>query len=1208
MALRFILGNSGAGKTEYLYQHVIQQSMANPQLNYLVLVPEQFTMQTQRDLCLLHPRGGIMNIDVLSFGRLAYRVFEETGGQQKQVLDDEGKNLILRKLAVEMEDELQVLGSNLKKPGYISEVKSVISEFTQYGIDMVVLDELMASLEPDSYLYYKLQDIRKIYGGFEDYLADHYITKEEILDVLREVAPQSALLKESVIVLDGFTGFTPIQNRLLGELMKLCKDVLITVVIDEKEDIYRYPHPYQLFALSKQMVSSLLEIAGEQKVEVGEMVRLFPKQLPRFRQLKNDNDEQSSKKVKINAISNIDKSRSTSKMVESFSAYKSVENKAPSKNDENKWVSEQGKTQMTSRAGNQRGRLAEYQEELGFLEANIFRNTKIHYPREVSGISLHAAGSPREEAEFVAGQIRKLIRGGMRYRDIAVIVGEMSGYTIHLEKAFESYEIPYFMDHKKSILLNAFVDYLRSLLGMVSDGYSYISVFRFLRTGFFSFSPTQIDLLDNYVRAAGIRGFKNWQKAWDRPTRQGKEEDLPVLNQLRSEFVEKLVNITQALTKSHKTVKEITVAVYHFLVQEELQQQLTYWEEAFQNQGMYALAKEYAQVYGVVLELFDKFVELLGDTRIALKEYCEMLDAGLEEAKIGVIPPGPDQVMVGNVTRTRIKNVKALFFLGANDCYLPGKLGSEGLLSGRDRERFSQRQIALSPSAKEQTYIQQFYLYMNLTKPSKRLYVSFSKVSTDGKSLRPAYLVAELRKLFPKLVMQDEEQELLIDLEFTEKQLRYQLAKGLTNRQYGLTEEWKELYRRAKEKGQIGNLLGAAFFRKEAEKIDEEQAGQLYPTSEQVSVSRLERFTTCAYAHFLSYGLRLREREEYTFEALDLGNVAHKALELFAHQLTEQGLQWRDVTEEHKVELVEKSVAQSIHQYNHTVLSSTARNAYMVHRIHRLITRSVWALSAQMANSDFNPMAYEWDFRRGVIDRVDTCVSDNQIYVTVTDYKTGTKKFDLVSFYHGLQLQLPVYLRAAVGSIEAEHPDKEVIPAGMFYYQIKDPLIQIKEGLPADDVTPSLLKELKLDGMIHKDEQVIERLERGLEGTSLLFPMGKKKDGELSANTRGLTRDEFQLLLEYTEKKEEQIKTEMYAGEVSPRPYQLGNQTGCEYCDYKAVCGFDLRLAGYAYRKLDQLTPQNEQGLDGIGVNQEEKKGSVQGEVFRRIKEELEKS
>ena len=180
MSLQFIFGNSGSGKSHYLYHYIVEESIRHPDKNYLVLVPEQFTMQTQKDLCLAHPRGGIMNVDVLSFGRLAHRIFEEVGEDGRQVLDDEGKNLVLRRIAGNYEDELTVLKGNLKKQGYISEVKSVISEFTQYGVDFERLDEFMESLNPDSYLFYKLKDIRKVYEGFEEYLSEKYITKEEI--------------------------------------------------------------------------------------------------------------------------------------------------------------------------------------------------------------------------------------------------------------------------------------------------------------------------------------------------------------------------------------------------------------------------------------------------------------------------------------------------------------------------------------------------------------------------------------------------------------------------------------------------------------------------------------------------------------------------------------------------------------------------------------------------------------------------------------------------------------------------------------------------------------------------------------------------------------------------------------------------------------------------------------------------------------------
>ena len=283
MSLQFILGNSGSGKSHYLYQHIIEESMRRPEVNFLVLVPEQFTMQTQKDLVSMHPKHGIMNIDVLSFARLAHRIFEEVGGDDKIVLDDEGKNLILRKIAGTFEKELKVLGGNLKKQGYISEVKSVISEFTQYGIGLERLEELLDQMDENSYLSWKLQDIRKIYQGFNDYLAKKYITKEELLDVLGNVVGQSEIIRNAVIALDGFTGFTPVQNHLLGELMKICKDVLVTAEMDSRENPFLYEHPYQLFALSKQMVTTLTRIARENRIEIVEPVCLYGQPVYRFR-------------------------------------------------------------------------------------------------------------------------------------------------------------------------------------------------------------------------------------------------------------------------------------------------------------------------------------------------------------------------------------------------------------------------------------------------------------------------------------------------------------------------------------------------------------------------------------------------------------------------------------------------------------------------------------------------------------------------------------------------------------------------------------------------------------------------------------------------------------------------------------------------------------------------------------------------------------
>lgn len=1108
MSLQFVFGNSGSGKSRYLYEYVVKESMAHPDVNFLVLVPEQFTMQTQKDLCMAHPRHGIMNIDVLSFVRLSHRIFEEVGRETKRVLDDEGKNLILRKIAGEQEEELKVLKRNLKKQGYISEVKSVISEFTQYGIGFEELDAFIETLEPESYLCYKLKDIRRVYEGFEEYLADRYITKEELLDVLSDVVPESAILRDSVVVLDGFTGFTPVQNQLLGELMQVCGKVVITVEMDQWEDPFTYRHPYQLFALSKQMVTSLMKIAGECKVLVEEPVCLYEKPVWRFR-----------------------------------------ENPA-----------------------------------LGFLESQLFRYQGRQYKESQNAISLHAARNPKQEADYIASEIRRLVREqDFRYRDIAVIASDMNTYAAHLEKACDAYGIPLFMDHKKSILLNAFVEYVRSLLSMIEQNFSYESVFRFLRTGMTGFSEEEVDRIENYVIAIGLKGYKKWQEVWARRTSGTEEEELAVLNGIRARFVEKVDDLVLILKKRKKTVKDITLAVYEFFVQEQMQEKIQRLAEKFQSEGELALAKEYSQVYRIVIELFDKFVELLGEEVISLQEYCELLDAGLEEAKVGVIPPSLDQVVIGDMERTRLNNLKVLFFAGANDVFLPGNLGQGGLLSERDREHFAERHIALSPGAKEKAYVQKFYLYMNLTKPSEKLYLSFSKVSSDGKALRPAYLVQDLRRLFPGLEIEDEEYRKLSEKELTPGKGEQYLAEGLRNRRNGLDAEWKELYSWYFREHDPKRMLDAAFFRKEPDRITKEAAKEIFGDVSRASVTRLEKFASCAYAHFLTYGLRIRERERYQFESMDLGNIAHQSMERFARKADERKADWTAMPEEVREELIAESVEESILDYGNTVLYSSARNEYMITRIKKLISRSVWALTKQMEQGDFRPSGYELKFGSGKIDRLDTYENEENICVKVTDYKTGMKSFDITAFYHGLQMQLPVYLNAAMKIEEKRSGGKEVVPAGIFYYRMRDPIVEKEK----DDhvLEEKLLKELRLDGLVNADEEVIQHLERNLNGSSNLIPVGRNKDGSLSKNSRVLTPQEFDLFLKYTEEKEKELKAQMAEGHAEAKPYELGGATGCDYCAYHDVCGFDARLDGYEYRTLekysrDEIMERMQQAMD----------------------------
>lgn len=1097
MPLKFVFGPSGSGKSSYLYQHVIQESMKYPERNYIVLVPEQFTMQTQKDLVMMHERKGIMNIDVLSFARLAYRVFEETGGGGLPVLDDEGKNLILRKIAGDYESELKMLGGHMKKQGYISEVKSVISEFTQYDIGEDEIERVMESAGESSRLYYKLADIRLLYRGFTDYLREKYITKEELLDVLSREVEKSERLKNSTVVLDGFTGFTPVQDRLLGELMRHCREVIVTVTMDRRENPYVYEHPYQLFALSKQMVTSLLQIAKQNKIPVEEPVELYDHVPWRFKE----------------------------------------------------------------------------QEALAFLEKHLFRYGAGAYEKEQEQVKLHLAKNPREEAYAVAEQVRRMMReDGYRLRDIGVIVSDMDVYADHLKQAFIKYDIPFFMDHKRSILLNSFVEYIRSVLHMAEQSFSYESVFRFLRTNLAGFTYEEIDELENYVIGLGIKGYKHWQEKWTRKLKGMDQEDLDKMNHYRRQLVEKVDGLIYVLRQRRKTVADITRAIYEFMVQENLQVRLAEQEELFKAKGELALAREYAQIYRIVIELFDKFVELLGDEEVSLSEYCKLLDAGLEEARVGVIPPEVDQVVIGDMQRTRLKDIKALLFAGANDVYLPGALLRTGLLSELDREKFAREKLTLSAGGKEKAYVQKFYLYLNLTKPSEKLDIYYSKVSADGKSVRPSYLIQELQKLFPKLKVRDEERYLK-EQELTENIGFDRMIREFVQKRHETDGAWCELYswykKNPKWQEKVERFLEAGYYRKPLDELTEEAAKRLYGEEFETSITRMERFAVCAFSHFLTYGLGLREREEYDFQAADLGNVCHRALERFSYKVERETGDWLKLTEEQRNQYVEESVEEAIADYGNSILYSSSRNAYLIVRMKRMLEKTVWALTKQLAAGDFKPSAYEMRFANGKIDRVDTCEDGDCIYVKVIDYKTGSKSFDVTALYHGLQLQLMVYMDAALQLEQKKHPEKEILPAGVFYYRIQDPLIdRPKEG----EEQESILKELKPDGMISLEKEVLEHLDHCMVGESSVIPVKYNKNGSLSKSSKAASAQDFYLMMKYAVNKVEEIRQKILSGDVKVNPYRRGTETSCDYCSYRQICGFDTKMEGYRYREIDAMS------------------------------------
>lgn len=1119
MALQLILGNSGSGKSHDIFEKIIEESIRCPQKQFLVIVPEQFTMQTQKDLTMMHPRRGIMNIDVLSFERLAHRVFAEVGGEQRRILEDTGKNLILRRLAEEKKDELTILGGNLKKLGYISEVKSLISEFTQYRVEPRQLEQMMEQNRDNPQLYYKLKDMKLIYESFREYLADTYLTAEELLEALEKTVGDSACVRGSVIVLDGYTGFTPVQMNLLKKLLTVAETVYITLTADVSEDFRGPGAEYELFYLTKKTVRGLKDLAAEAKAEVLKPV------------LKKD-------------------------------------------------------------AGICRYRGA---PALHFLESQIFRHGNRFWDQPTDEIALFAARGPRAESEEIGRQILRLVRDeGLRYRDIAVVTGNLEVYGTLLEQVFASYGIPGFIDRKKDVLKNPFVEFLRALLAVFEEDFSYESMFRFLRSGMTNVTMDETDRLENYVIARGVRGFSGWNREWKRPLKGMEEEELAGLNDLRRRVSGSLAALRERLRKKDADVQDLTRAVYDHLVSLEIQKQLKEYEKRFDAAGDYAAAREYAQIYGMVMGLFDKLVMLLGSVKMPLSEYAELLDAGLAEMKVGLVPAGTDQVLVGDMERSRLKDVKVLFFAGVNEGSVPREKSRGGILSEMDREILAKQQVELAPTSRQETYIQKFYMYLNLTKPSKRLCLSWSLADADGGALRPSCLIAQVQDLFPHIPVRTGSGQGLAERLTAPKAAVRELTESLTAARGQRAEaeqialiQWYADQERWRKK--LEGMLNAVFFTNEESGIGRAVARALYGTLLEGSVTRLEQFAACAYAHFLQYGLQLKERETFGLEAVDMGNVFHSALKYFSDAVEEGGYGWFHVPDEKRTQWMEEALTRAMDDYADRVFPDTSRaqDQYVLERIRRIGQRTAWAVLKQLERGAFFPDRTEVSFReleqlasvsvllsedermrlRGRIDRIDVCREGATTYVRVIDYKSGSTRFDLTSVYYGLQLQLVVYLNAAMET-ETRRQDGDVRPAGMFYYHIEDPMPEYDtEQEPEQEI----FRRLGLTGLANADKQIVTRMDEKAEQSPDVLPLKFKKDGDFTASSSVAEEEQLLRLSRHVQRKLSEYGKRILAGDIRPEPYELGDEDACRYCPYHCVCGFDRRVEGCRKRRLRPL-------------------------------------
>ena len=963
----------------------------------------------------------------------------------------------------------------------------------------------------------KLHDIKVIYETFKEEvksISDEnniYITKEEVLSKLCEVLGQSKIVKDSIIYIDGFTGFTPVQNRLLGLLLECSEqmNMAITLPKDECEGLtsvgFKEVKDHELFAMSKSTINKLMAIAADRHISTDTPVILEGTEDSRF-------------------------------------------------------------------GGN---------KVLGHIEENIFRfKSEEKIPIDES-FEIYVTENSMTETAFVAEKISELIRkseGSLKYRDVAVVTGDLEGMKRNIEKAFKRADIPYFMDNKRTLITNPFVNIIRDILRIVAEDFSYESVFSYIKNCMSPISLEEADIFENYVIGCGIRGKNAYSNPFTRKLRGFADEELEKCEEVRVKLMEALSEFVDR-DFVNMNVAQISEAICEFVSKHQLESKLIAYEERFREEGKYSLAAEYSQAYKLVMELFDKLVSLLGEEKISLKEYRRLLDDGFDEIKVGIIPLVMDQVVVGDIQRTRLNHVKVLFVIGVNDGIIPSKAGKPGLLSGSDRTILKNLNMELSPTVREQAFIEKFYLYLNLTKAADKLVMTYSTSAADGSPLRPSYLIGVLKDMFidckelsGKISMRDT---------ILSKQGAFdRMASNILS--YGtdkIDDLWRELFtyfsKDESYRESLNAAINGAFYLNNNLALDKVVAQALYKEGVGTSITRIEKYAACAYAHFLSYGLKLAEREVYEIKSVDMGNIFHEAIELFSRKIIEKNIDFKDVTDTLRKDIVSEVVEEVAENYGGKVLTSSARNSYMIEKIRRITDRSAWAIIEHIKRGNFNPSEFELRLKEGRIDRVDKMSEDGDIYIKVIDYKSGNTSFDPAMVENGLQLQLIYYMDKMVERESKANPSKNVMPGGAFYFNIKDPILDFEESMMDDEVlTERLLREYQMSGAINSSEEVIVGLDRDIVTAKGSSDISKAKYSDSGIDMRVekkagvMSVDNFDQLIERVKEKVSSMTQEIMDGKIDINPYKRGQMSPCNYCQYNRICAFDNKQFDNEYRSL----------------------------------------
>ena len=1146
MSLRMVTGRSGSGKTQMCMNEIQDRLLENPGgAPIIYIVPEQMTFSTEYSLATNPKLGGMIRAQVYSFSRLAWRILQETGGISRYHLSNVGISMLIRKIIEDKKDQLKLFQRAADKNGFIQQVEQMITEFKRYCITP---EELIQKTEKSNgnsenasrALMDKLNDLEIVYRHFEDEVFGKYIDSEDYFRLLSEKVSASTYLKEAEIYIDGFYSFTPQEYNVIKELMRHCQKVTITMTTDSTS-FETLPDELDLFRLSSDACSTLNDIAKAEGIQMEPPIYLSQQQ---------------------------------------------------------KWN----------------------QLSLQHLENHFDTRPVVPYYGETD-IHIGQAANRRAEIEGIAREILQLVRTkNYRYKDIALLIRNGSDYHEIVEPVFADYQIPFFIDQKRTMLNHPLIELIRSTLEVIQSFWRYEPVFRVIKTELIyplQENPNRMrekmDRLENYVLAYGIKGSKWTRKdRWTYRRFKGLEMEANAqtdsekeieqqLNELKLMVTAPILRLSRRLKKADSG-RKLCEAIYLYLEELDIPSKLENWKMEAEKKGNLIKMREHDQAWNACIELLDQYVEILGDEAVPLKSFSAILEAGFESLYFSLIPPALDQVIIGDLEKSRLTDIKAAFIVGVNEGILPAKIADEGILSDDEREMLIGADLIVAPSSRTRLLDENFIAYKALTTPSESLYVSYPLANDEGKALIASSYIKRLKDMYPNIkehfystdaaeLTEGEQLNFVTNYKTTLSYLTSQLQ--LKNRNYPISDLWWDVYNfyiNGEWKGRAEKVFSSLFYTNQAVQLSKETADELYGDTIQASVSRMELYNGCAFSHFAQHGLKLRERQVFRLEAPDIGELFHAALKHISDFVNEQRLSWASLTKKQCEELAREAVNALAPKLQNEILLSSERHHYIKRKLEQIITRASQVLSEHAKVSGFSPVGLELSFGRngklppltfslkngkrmelaGRIDRVDQAKQNDSTYLRVIDYKSSEKDVNLNEVYYGLALQMLTYLDIVITHSD-ELVEMKASPAGVLYFHVHNPMINTTKLLTIDEIEKEIMKKFKMNGLMVGDQDVLKLMDQSLEsGDSQIISAGIKKDGNLTKKSKVASLNEFDDLRNYVRKLYQTTGEAIVDGQVNIAPYKLKDKTPCTFCAYKSVCQFDESIENQ-YRIL---TPQ----------------------------------